>query len=293
MTFKTLIRLAEPKTFSASFLPVFYGSALAFAHNGQFSLPYLILLLFGMALVQGATNMINDYYDHKRSADQAEKADEKALVSGEVSPDQLKRLIQLFVAAALSIGVYFAYGHSWWILAVMAAAIIVLFSYSAGPKPLCYTPFGEAAAGLTMGLGITVTVTFIQSGWFGPETILAALPTVDFISSLLLANNLSDWQEDLIAGRKTSVILLGSNRAAWLWVMLMAAMPALAVLLAFLGVYSLWTLAAILLAFPYGKLAVVLKAPKERQFKGLMMGTTTQIGLRYHLAAVIMLCFFS
>lgn len=289
MTLKLLMKLAEPKTFSASLLPVFYGSAFAYALNQRFSLVYFFLLSIGMMLVQGATNMINDYFDFKRSADQTDKSDEKALASGEVTLAQLKRTIQLFVALALAIGVYFAATINWWILAVIGIATAVLFSYSAGPKPICYTPFGEAAAGLTMGMGITTTVIFIQSSVFSPMTVLAALPTVCFISALLLANNLSDWQEDLTAGRKTTVIVLGEEKATALWTVLLLAMLAFTAVLSAIGAYSYWYLAVLLLTFPYRNLNAVRAAKKYRGNKGLMMGMTTKTGLRYHLVLIALL----
>lgn len=289
MTLKTLIKLAEPKTFSASLLPVFYGSAFAYAHYGFFNLFYFGLLCVGMMLVQGATNMINDYYDYKRMADQSDRADEKALASGEVTLSKLKQTIFVFVAAALGIGLYFAATINWWILAVIVVAMTVLTTYSTGPKPICYTPFGEAAAGLVMGMGITSTVIFIQSGVFNALTILVALPTVCFISGLLMANNLADWQEDLLAGRKTSVILLGAEKASMLWVALMMCMLLLSAVLTGIGAYSVWVLVALILTFPYRQLLLVLKAEKQREKKGLLMGTTTIVGLRYHAVLILML----
>jgi 1,4-dihydroxy-2-naphthoate octaprenyltransferase len=289
MTLKTLIKLAEPKTFSASLLPVIYGSAFAYAHYGIFNGFYFCLLCLGMMLVQGVTNMINDYYDFKRMADQSGKADEKALASGEVTLPRLKQIIFVFVAAALGIGFYFAATINWWILAVIALAMLILTTYSTGPKPICYTPFGEVAAGLVMGMGITSTVVFIQSGVFNALIILIALPTVFFISGLLLANNLADWQEDLLAGRKTSVILLGAEKASMLWVALMLSMLLSSAALTGIGAYNVWVLAALVLTFPYRKLLLVLKAEKRREKKGLLMGTTTIVGLRYHVVLILML----
>lgn len=283
---KTLFKLIEPRTFTASLLPVVYASVYAYSAFGRLSWVRLFFLALGMVLVQGATNMLNDYFDYKRAADQGHLADEKALVSGEVTPKQLKGLIQLFIAGALTIGLYYSVTMSWWILLVIVVAMTVLYRYSAGPRPICYTPFGETAAGLTMGFGITVTSIYIQSGVFSIMTVLTALPMVIFIGALLMANNLSDWEADLVAGRKTSVILLGAERGAKVWQNLLYAMLVTGLLLTFLGIYSPAGYLLIVLTFPYKMLHQAAKAPKGRTSKGLFMGTSSMVGLRFHLAAM-------
>lgn len=246
----------------------------------------LFWLSIGMCLVQGATNMLNDYYDYKRQADKEALADEKALVSGEVSPSDIKKLIVLFIVGALSIGVYYSATMSWWILLVIVLAMTVLYLYSAGPRPICYTPFGETAAGITMGFGITTTSIFIQSQVFSLGTVLAAVPTAIFIGALLLANNLSDWQADLEAGRRTSVICLGVKRATDLWGGLMVLMLLLSVLYTFFGLFTGPALLLVLISFPYKAFEKATRAEKVRQNKGLLMGVTSQIGLKYHLSII-------
>ncbi len=62
-----------------------------------------------------------------------------------------------------------------------------------------------------MGIGITTTVIYIQSGIFNINTILVAVPTVLFISTILLTNNLSDMEEDRESGRKTLPIMIGKK----------------------------------------------------------------------------------
>lgn len=287
MTLKTVIKLAEPKTFSASLLPVLMASVYAYMAFDTFSWVKLLCLSIGMLLVQAATNMINDYFDYKRQTDLIGKADEKALASGEVSLKQLKQLIMGFIALALCIGFYYAFTMSLWILVVIALSMSVSFLYSGGKYPLCHGPFGELAAGLTMGFGIIPTVIFIQSEVFNLSTVATAIPTVLFIAALLLANNLSDHQEDAQAGRRTSVVLMGTTKATWLWLGLMLGMYVVTAILSFSGLYDYLVLLAVVIALPTKGLYLFKITEKKRANKGLLMGTTSKIGLFYHVALIL------
>ena len=83
-----------------------------------------------------------------------------------------------------------------------------------------------------MGFGIVTTVIFIQSGVLNVETFLVALPTSIFIGTILLTNNLSDHNEDRMAGRKTLAIVIGIHKAEWVWI------SACISLLAFTGLFA-------------------------------------------------------
>ena len=50
--------------FQAAIIPVVLGGALA-AFEGSFSWLYLIIAAIGCAMINGGTNFINDYYDHR------------------------------------------------------------------------------------------------------------------------------------------------------------------------------------------------------------------------------------
>lgn len=289
MQIKTVIKLIEPKTFGASVIPVVYGSVFSWYSYGKMNLLNLVILMLGMMLVQGATNMINDYFDHQRERGATDKADEKALSSGDISLKELAKLIKIFVGAALIIGILYSMQYSWWILLVIVLASAVLVGYSAGPLPLCYTPFGELAAGLTMGFGITATVIFIQSGEFSTGTLLACLPTVLFISALLLANNLSDWREDVKEGRKTTVILMGERNASVLWLSLLMGMSVVSGALSYMGIWPISAAVLSVLSLPVSGIFKAVRVEKIRKNKGMLMGSTSKQGMMFHFIVILTL----
>ena len=287
MSFKSIIKLMDIKTLVAGIVPVILGSIYSKYAFGKFNTSYLILLIIAMILIQSATNMINDYFDFKRGADSKKSADEKALVSGEITPKQVLFIIFLFQLIAFMIGIFIASQTSYYIMLVAIIGGIISISYAFGPFPISYTPFGEIVAGVTMGIGITTTVIYIQSGVINLNTVLVAIPTALFISTILLSNNLSDIEEDREVGRKTLPILLGVKNAEILWIVNVIMLLVLTFVLGLVHIYPIVVLVIVLIFFPYKSIFDFLSYNKSSATKDRTMGLIGKIGLRYHLTVVV------
>ena len=287
MSFKSIMKLMDIKTLVAGLVPVILGSVYSKYAFGKINVFYIILLLIAMILIQSATNMINDYFDFKRGADSNKSTDEKALVSGEITPKQVLFIIFLYEFIAFMIGVFIASQTSYYILLVAIIGELISILYASGPLPISYTPFGEIVSGVTMGIGITSTVIYIQSGIFNLNTVLVAVPTALFIGTILLTNNLSDIKEDREVGRKTLPIIIGVKNAEKLWIFNVIMLLVLTVVLVLIHIYPIIILVTIILLFPYKLVFSFLSYDKSIHTKGRSMGLIGQVGLKYHLAVVI------
>ncbi|WP_242941178.1 prenyltransferase [Sporobacter termitidis] len=263
------------------------GSVYSLYFFHRLSLCLMIILAIAMMLIQGSTNMLNDYFDYKRGADSLDKADEKALASGEVTPKQVLTLIAVFASAALVIGIIISNSAGWGVMLVAAVGAAVALLYSSGPKPISHTPFGEAAAGITMGLGITSTVAFIQSGAFSWHYIVMAVPEVIFIAYIMFTNNLCDLEKDQSAGRRTLPGMLGFQAAKSIWLLCCLLLVSITVILIIIGAYPAWDLLAIALLFNY-RTMIKFRSYGQGQFdKGRMMGIIGRLGIQYHVLMVL------
>jgi len=287
MSFKSIIKLMDIKTLVAGLVPVILGSIYSKYAFGKLNIFYLILLVIAMILIQSATNMINDYFDFKSGADSKKSGDEKALVSGEITPKQVLFTILLYQLIAFMIGILIASQTSYYILLVAVIGGIISISYAFGPIPISYTPIGEIVSGVTMGIGITTTVIYIQSGIFNLNTILVAIPTALFIGTILLTNNLSDIEEDREVGRKTLPIVIGIKNAEKLWIFNVIMLLVLTFGLVLIHIYPIVVLVPIILVYPYKSIRSFLSYEKSINTKGRSMGLIGQVGLKYHLAVVI------
>ncbi|MBU3161774.1 prenyltransferase [Clostridium frigoris] len=287
MMLKSIIKLMDIKTLLAGIVPVILGSIYSKYALGKFNILYFILLIVAMILIQSATNMVNDYSDFKSGADDKKSGDEKALVSGEITSKQVLVVIFLFGLIACMIGIFIASQTSYYIMLIAIIGGIISVSYAFGPFPIAYTPFGEVVAGITMGIGITTTVIYIQSGVINLNTFLVAIPTVIYISTILLSNNLSDLQEDLDVGRKTLPILMGVKNAEKLWIFNVIMLLILTFILYVVHIYPFVVLLTVLIFFPYKSIFDFISYDKNMNTKGRTMGLISKIGLKYHLAVVI------
>ncbi|WP_298844186.1 prenyltransferase [Clostridium sp.] len=287
MRFKSIIKLMDIKTLVAGIVPVILGSIYSKYAFFKFNILYFILLIVAMILIQSATNMVNDYSDFKSGADSEKSGDEKALVSGEITSKQVLVVIFLFELIACIIGVFIASQTSYYIMLIAIIGGIISISYAFGPFPISYTPFGEVVAGITMGIGITTTVIYIQSGVINLNTVLVAIPTVIYISTILLSNNLSDLQEDLDVGRKTLPILMGVKNAEKLWIFNVIMLLILTFILFVVHIYPIVVLVTVLIFFPYKSIFDFISYDKNMNTKGRTMGLIGQVGLKYHLAVII------
>lgn len=287
LTAKTLFKLMDLRTLVAGIIPVIFGTAYSLYRYDQSHWSDFLILLLGIVLVQSSTNMLNDLYDHERGADDRQKADEKALASGEISRKQVKQIIWTFLLIDIVIALFYSITRHWSIALVVVTAMYVMYRYSGGKKPISYSPFGEITAGSTMGFGIMTTVIYIQSLEFNIETILVAVPTSLYIGTILLTNNISDWREDRAAGRRTLPILIGVDRAEKLWAVILYGIIFITGIYTVFGLFPWVSFVLTLVMMPYRQINLFLTMEKNAVNKGRMMGLIGKVGVRYHMAMVL------
>lgn len=207
--FKKYLMLTRPHTLTASFVPVFVGTAsvLLFADIrwGMF-----FLMLIATVLIQSATNMFNEYYDFKRGLDSHESVGiAGAIVRNGMSPRLVLTIALIFYGIAAVIGIIITINSSWWILIAGAVSMAVGYLYTGGPVPISWTPFGEIFAGFFMGTVIIMITFFIHTGTLHVFPLLMSIPPAITIGLLNMANNIRDRKKDKTSGRKTYVILVG------------------------------------------------------------------------------------
>src|SRR5690625_4655860 len=211
--FQVWWRLLRPHTLTASFVPVFIGTMLAY---NDYSLNWLLFgaMLLASILIQAATNMFNEYYDYKLGLDtEASVGIGGTIVRDGISPKTVLNLAFIFFGIALLLGIYICLVTSWWIAVIGAVSMLFGYLYTGGPIPIAYTPFGELFAGFFMGTVIIGISYYIQSLTLTSDVIWVSVPVAIFIGAILLSNNIRDRENDATSGRRTIAILLGHRGA--------------------------------------------------------------------------------
>ncbi len=204
---------ARPRTLPAALAPVAVGSGLA-AHEGRFQPAAALLCLGFAALVQIGTNYVNDYADHRRGADTAERVGpRRAVAAGLIRPETMRRAAFLTFAFAFATGLGLVAWGGPWLLAIGIASILSGAAYTSGPYPLAYHGLGDLFVFLFFGLVAVGGTVFVQTGAWGGPAFWAGVPVGLLAANILVVNNYRDVETDAKAGKRTLVVRWGRPAA--------------------------------------------------------------------------------
>lgn len=213
------LRAMRAPFFTASFIPVSLGAAVAWYEGHPFSpLLYLVCLL-GIVACHGGTNMANDYYDHLTRDDWVNQfrspfnGGAGLIQEGILTPGTVLRAAAAMYAVALACGAYLAWRCGWAVAAMAAVGFVSAFFYTAGPLRLSYVGWGELLVGLNFGPLVVLGSHYVQSGRLSPLALVAALPVGFLIAAVLYINQFPDIAADAEVGKRNWVVRLGTARA--------------------------------------------------------------------------------
>ncbi len=223
MTMREFIGVVELPTKVVSLSSFTLGTLFAAASAGRISPFRVVIMLLATLAVDMGTTAWNTYFDFLRSVDDSRfnRERNKVLVHGGVPPSAALAVSLLLFGAAVLLGLVLALLSGLWIAAAGAVCMAVGFLYNGGPFPISRTPFGEVFAGGFLGTALFLisfgVQAFPEAPPSGPSSVrallgpalLAGLPSLLFIASILTANNTCDVEGDTAAGRRTLTILLG------------------------------------------------------------------------------------
>ena len=215
----TAIRL---RTLSLAAVPVLVGSALARADGATIAWLTLVVTLSCALAIQMGTNLFNDVGDAMRGNDGPDRVGpRRATAAGLATPSQVRRAAVFSFVVAMSLGAYLVLVGGWPILLLGLLSLLAGWAYSSGPRPLSYTAWGEVLVVLFFGIVAVVGSHYLQSGRFVVSALLAGLVLGTPAAAVLLVNNVRDLGPDVRVGRATLAIVLGPDRARWLYALLM------------------------------------------------------------------------
>lgn len=199
----------RPRTLAVGAAPVVAGTALAWADGGVHAWVAGAALAVAL-LLQVASNLANDVFDHERGADGPDRVGPpRASQLGLLSPSQLRRAVVVVLAAAVLAGLALVARGGWPLAAVGAVAVVAAVAYTGGPWPLGYRGLGDVAVFLFFGVVAVCGSYYVQALTLPPEAVLASLGPGSLATAVLVANNLRDLESDARVGKRTLAVRLG------------------------------------------------------------------------------------
>lgn len=266
---KAWIKAMRLRTLPLALASTFTGSFLAL-EKGFFDGWVLLMTALTTIFLQVNSNLANDYGDFEHGTDNDERiGPERALQSGALKPQEMRKAIYLFSALSLLSGIgllaiaplnLIVKGI---LLLLGIAAIYASIKYTAGKNPYGYRGLGDISVMAFFGILGVIGAYVCQTGTFHPMIILPALAIGAFSTGVLNVNNTRDIESDQKSGKITLAVKLGPERARNYHVVLI--MNGLSLMMIYAGLNFDWGWKWLfLLAFPLLIMnAIKVKSTKE------------------------------
>jgi 1,4-dihydroxy-2-naphthoate polyprenyltransferase len=213
MTIRQFLGVVEIRTKVVSVSTLATATLYALYDLGGLGAATLALTIPAVLLVDMGTTAFNTFFDYWKGVDHGAHTREpdKVLVTEGVPPLAALLVALACYLAAAALGIVLAFREGAWVLAAGTACLAIGFLYNGGPLPISRTPFGEIAAGGTLGTVLFLVAYGLQGGAWTAGPLLASLPGTFFIASILTVNNTCDIEGDRASGRRTLSILIGAR----------------------------------------------------------------------------------
>lgn len=204
---------SRPKTLPAAVSPVIIGCAVAFIEGG-FRFGPALAAFFGALLLQIGANLANDVFDFEKGADQNDRLGPMRVTqAGLLSPREVKTGMWLAFLLAAGCGIYMTLASGWLILLIGFLAILAAIAYTGGPFPYGYKGMGEIFVFIFFGFAAVCGTYYAQTKFISQLAVLSSIPVGLLIVSILVVNNIRDYESDKAANKGTLAVRFGLDWA--------------------------------------------------------------------------------
>jgi 1,4-dihydroxy-2-naphthoate octaprenyltransferase len=247
-----------------SVMPYVLGTLLAvatvvytgFAIDGT-NVALMVIGLLGVILAHSGINLLDDYFDYTGGAVKARRELENggmrarmgkcSYFESGVTPEDTRRVATLFIVIALLLGVVVLVLRGWPVAVFALVTLVLGVAYAGPPLRLSYHGLGELIVGIICGPLVVIAAYYVALGEIQPIAILASIPAGLLTINILNAHSIMDFESDKAANRITTVGLMGSKMAGFVFgVLLVVVSYASVVAAVLLGVFSVFTLAVLI-----------------------------------------------
>lgn len=281
----------RPRVFVASFVPMGLAAVIA-AQDGVFDLFVFVLSLIGVMLLQTTANLVNEYADFRRGADEHKEAGQgMAIKKYGLSANEILIGAIVVTLLGIAIGLFLLAQSGPWLWAIGISGVLVAITYTAGPFPLAYNGLGEVAAGIFMGPMIVIGAYYVMEPNIGVdkgyELAWLSFPIMFTTAAILHANNIRDMDADRQVNKRTLAVLFGRRIANIEYTALIAVTYISQLTLIIWGVMPVATLLSLLSLPNAYQLIQTFWTETDTQKLHIAQGKTAQLHGQFGLLMVI------
>ena len=217
------VKAARLRTLPLSLSGIIVGSFMA-ASKGVFDPLICALALCTTIGFQIISNFANDYGDGMKGTDNENRVGpERAIQSGEISPDSMKKgiIVTGLVSIALALCLIFvAFGTAYLLYSVVfivlgVSSIIAAIKYTVGDHAYGYSGYGDLFVFIFFGLLSVCGTYFLYTKALDFSVFLPAISIGLLSVGVLNLNNMRDRESDEKSGKLTIVVKIGNEFARY------------------------------------------------------------------------------
>jgi 1,4-dihydroxy-2-naphthoate octaprenyltransferase len=267
-------------------------AAVIAIQDGVFQ-PFIFLLsVLGVMLLQTTANLVNEYADFRRGADELKTAGQGMAIKDKVlTPNEI--LIGAIVATVggCLIGVFMLTQSGPYLWLIGLGGVLVAITYTAGPFPLAYNGLGEVAAGIFMGPMIVLGAYYVMqpniSADKGVYLSLVSFPIMFMVANILHANNIRDIDADRAVNKRTLAVRFGIKTARLEYKVLTAFTYLSQLILIVIGWMPITTLLTLLTIPEALRLIRIIDHETDTQLLHIAQGRTARLHGRIGIVLVV------
>jgi len=199
----------------AGLLPYLLGAGWAYGVEKTFRPGTFWLGLLGIFLSVVGVESFNEYFDAKMGTDRVFNPD-----ADEYIPEWMFPLGIAAFAVAACIGFYLAWEGGWLIVLYTLLGGAAAVFYVGPPIRWVYLGLGETVIALSYGPWMTLGSVHLHTHRFSWGALLASLVPGLLIMALATVNNIPDYHQDRLVGKKNLVVRLGRKNGRYLYLAL-------------------------------------------------------------------------
>lgn len=228
------------------------GALVAWAVDRSFFPFYFLIVMIGVVVNHIALNMADDYFDYKHAVDKL-KPEEKnpysggsgTLSSGLIKPSAMFKAFTLCFFITITAGLFLTAARGLPVLLFGLFGVFCSVFYTAPPINFSHYGLGEIGQLINFGTTIGLGSYFVQTQTVNLEAFVATLPMGIMLFSMIIINEIPDYQEDRLAGKLTLVARYGKRSGVKLYIASWVCTYTVIVLGALSGVMPLLALLAL------------------------------------------------
>ena len=241
----------------ASIIAITNGILYSYLTYDIFNIIDALLTYVGVIFLHASVDIFNDYWDYKRGIDTTTKRTKFSGGTGvlpekKLEPNIVYKAGFLSMVIGIAIGGYFILQSGLLIAIILAVAILSIYFYS---TTIVNIGLAETLVAVK-GTMIVIGTSFVQSGIVDLPIVYLGI-IIGLLSSIVLyIAAFPDFAADKEKGRKTLIILIGKNKSAQIFpllIILIYSLTSIGIIMQYLPIYSILTFSSLIFAIRSAK----------------------------------------